>query len=200
MTKSIVILDDHSLILTGLKSILDGAWSIEGAVSTEKEFIEYLIYHRDDLPDIAIIDIQLKDKLAFDLIKHVSENYPSISILVNSMYDSIGYTAIARNCGAKGFVSKGDSQEKLINALDTIAEGKTFFENYSEDKLNTIDSLSQILTNKEKTVFDYMLLGKNNSEIAAMMDLKIHTVEKYVSIVYEKLGITHRDEIFNKYN
>lgn len=202
--KNIMLVDDHQMIKLGLKSFIEENSEnfVSKMASTSQETLEYLENCRKEnkpLPDAIIFDIQLEDEMSFDLIKTVSQNFPEIKSVVYSMFDSTGFQLLAKDCGAVAYISKTSSGKNLTETLEKIFNGEETFESESREKLTKLEQVTLVLTNKEKQIFEYILMGKNNSEITKIMKIKLNTVEKYISSIYEKLGIRYREEILEKY-
>lgn len=202
--KNIMLVDDHQMIKVGLKSFIEENSEnlVSKMASTSQETLEYLENCQKEnkpLPDAIIFDIQLEDEMSFDLIKTVSQNFPEIKSVVYSMFDSTGFQLLAKDCGAVAYISKTSSGKNLTETLTKIFNGEETFESESREKLTKLEQVTLVLTNKEKQIFEYILMGKNNSEITKIMKIKLNTVEKYISSIYEKLGIRYREEILEKY-
>ncbi len=115
------------------------------------------------------------------------------------MFDSTGFQLLAKDCGAAAYVSKTSSGKVLIEKLTKIFNSEEIFESENHEKLTKLEQVTLVLTNKEKQIFEYILMGKNNHEIARLMNVKLNTTEKYISSIYEKLGVRYREEILEKY-
>ncbi|MBQ0052336.1 MAG: response regulator transcription factor [Treponema sp.] len=202
--KKIMLVDDHQMIKLGLKTFIEenSDFCVSKMTSTVPETLDYLENcqkQNETLPDAIIFDIQLEEEMSFDLIKTVSQNFPEIKSVVYSMFDSTGFQLLAKDCGAVAYVSKTSSGKNLIDALEKVFNGEEFFESESREKLTKLAQVTLVLTNKEKQIFEYILMGKNNLEITKLMKVKLNTVEKYISSIYEKLGVRYREEILEKY-
>lgn len=202
--KNIMLVDDHQMIRLGLKTFIEenSEFLVSKMTSTCQETLEFLeicCKENTPLPDIIIFDIQLEEEMSFDLIKTVSQAFPKIKSLVYSMFDSTGFQLYAKDCGAAAYVSKASSGKSLIETLTKVFNGEEPFESETREKLTKLEQVTFVLTNKEKQIFEYILMGKNNLEITKLMKVKLNTVEKYISSIYEKLGVRYREEILEKY-
>ena len=202
--KNIMLVDDHQMIKLGLKTFIEenSDFCVSKMTSTVPETLDHLENcqkQNEPLPDAIIFDIQLEEEMSFDLMKTVSQKYPQIKSIVYSMFDSTGFQLRAKDCGAVAYVSKTSSGKNLIEALEKVFNGEEFFESESREKLTKLAQVTLVLTNKEKQIFEYILMGKNNLEITKLMKVKLNTVEKYISSIYEKLGVRYREEILEKY-
>lgn len=209
---TLIIIEDHPMMSIGLKTFIESAsqWKVQATFSAAKDALDYLekISKQSEnenpepkikLPDIALFDIYLQDNLSFSAIKIVSEKYVSVKVVAHSMYDTDGFQVMAKNCGAKGYVSKADPPEKLIECLDCVLLGEEFFNIKMTEKLEKISQIYQIMTKQEKKVFALLVVGKSNQEISKTLSLKPHTVENYIARIYEKLGVHFREDILQKF-
>lgn len=206
---TLIIIEDHPMMSIGLKTFIESnsQWKVQEIFSTSQDALDYLERlsnpaensDKIPLPDIALFDIYLKDNLSFPAIKTVTQKFRSIKVVANSMYDTDGFQVMAKNCGAKGYVSKADPPEKLIECLDKVQRGEEVFNIEMTEKLEKISQIYQIMTKQEKKVFALLLVGKSNQEISKSLSLKTHTVENYINRIYEKLGVHFREDILQKF-
>lgn len=201
---NLIIVEDHPLMSVVLKSFVESnsIWKVLETFSTVQSALEYLekcAKNSQPLPEIAVFDIYLQGELSFPAIKTVSEKYKSVKVVANSMFDTAGFQIMAKNCGAKGYVSKAEPPEKLIECLEKVQGGEEVFKIAPSEKLEKISQVYQLLTKQEKKVFGLILIGKNNAEISSQLSLKLHTVENYINRIYEKLGVHFREDILEKF-
>lgn len=201
--KSIMLVDDHEMLKIGLKTYIESSsdFSVCKMVSTEEETLEYLeeCTVQKNLPGVILFDIQLENQMSFSLIKKVTENYPEIKSVVYSMFNTTGYVSMAKESGVKGYVSKTADGKELLECIKKVFDGEECFEFIDIEKLNSTSKVYLVLTKTERKTFEYILMGKNNAEIARLLDVKLHTVEKYICSIYEKLGVSFREELLAKY-
>jgi DNA-binding NarL/FixJ family response regulator len=200
MKNTLVIVDDHSIIRSGLKNYLESEskWKVIKMASNSKELLEFLEgCTAEELPEIIIFDIQLVDEMSFSTIRTVSEKYPSVKPVAFSMFDTTGFILAARDNGAKGYISKTKSEQELLNCLEKVGAGEEYFplDQEKEKKLSKAEQHMEQLTKQQRRVYQEILMGKTNEEIAQSMDLKLHSVEIYITRIYEKLGIFSREDI-----
>lgn len=201
---TLIIVEDHPLMSVGLKSFVEAnsGWKVLETFSTAQSVLDYLeklSAQNAPLPDFAVFDIYLQGELSFPAIKTVSKKYKPVKVVANSMFDTAGFQIMAKNCGAKGYVSKAEPPEKLIECLEKVQRGEEVFSIGTPEKLEKISQVYQLLTKQEKKVFGLILVGKSNAEISSQLSLKPHTVENYINRIYEKLGVHFRDDILEKF-
>lgn len=207
MNKTLFLIDDHVMVRNGLKNWLEvnTDWKITGEAACKDECINLLSKTTPETyPDIMIVDVRLENETTgFDLINEVKVNHPKIKYLVYTSFDYNYNILNAKESGANGFISKSASEQNLVEGLNKVAEGaKTDF--YLEEKLQkSVESLEAIfpfLTRQEKRVLEQILKGHSNEQISNNLFLTVHSVENYVSRLYDKLGVSSRADIMQKFN
>lgn len=153
---------------------------------------------------IAIVDIQLKTtgesgiNGGFDVIKLLAkQNIPSVVFSSHDSGSSIE-RAMSAEVGAKGFVSKLSDEKMLLDAVNTVAAGKTFVQPDLVSSLLENRTLFMTLTKREQQVVNLISDGFTNEEIAARLEIKLSTLENYISVIYDKLGCRDRTALLEK--
>ena len=188
MKHTLVIVDDHSIIRSGLQSYFEAKsdWRVVQTTENPASTLEYLEKcSPEELPEIIIFDIQLAGEMSFRLIQEVSQKYPQIKSIAFTMFDTTGFILAAKECGVRGFITKTQSEAEL---LECLAKEKS-------EKISLAEHHMAQLTRQQRRVYQEILMGRTNEEIADSMDLKLHSVEIYITRIYEKLGIFSRDDI-----
>lgn len=208
MNNKLFIVDDHKMLLTGLKYYLEKntEWKVPHIFTTKRECLEKLSelsadVNKDNtsLPQIIIIDVQLCGESGFSLVQEISKLYKSIKCVMYSMYDTSGYIMQAKNCGAKGYISKVASEEELVKCLEIVQNGGVYIEEKmrkAQEKLNYVEPL---LSKQEKRILEKLLQNKTNKQISEELFISVHTVEDYVSDLYDKCDAKNRAELIEKF-
>lgn len=193
---NLLIIDDHPLFRKGVISVVSesGIFSEIYEASNIKETFEILEKKQIDL---MILDINLPDVDGLTIIKDITFK-KRIPILVLTSYSSSMMLKEAQKRGAKGYLSKEDISENLIDAIKIILNGEAYFHqtNALEDKSITNKALLYFtLTNKEKDIFRMLAEGKTVKEIAYETGKSIKTVENQRLSIYNKLNIKNENEL-----
>ena len=202
MKNSIYIVDDHSMLKNGLKNYLESntKFTVTGAFASGAECLEALKNEKSELPEIIIIDIQLaENESGFTLVKELKMFYPSVKIIMYSMYDTWGFILQAKDLGVQGYISKVASDEELVRCLSVVQAGGTYYEKKSESIQSELESITAVLKKQEKVVFEMALQGKSNKQIADELFISLHTVENYISYLIKLAGCKKREELIEKY-
>ena len=122
--KSLMLVDDHEMILLGLKNFLESknSWKVRGLAKSIESAKSLLQGFSADggLPQIIVIDIELGDENGFDLALYVRENFPAIKIIMYTMHDESDYVLKSRQLKIDGYISKASASEEFIKCLDSL--------------------------------------------------------------------------------
>src|SRR5436190_24118268 len=125
MTTKVFIVDDHYMVIEGLRSLLQNEKDIEW-VGHAMNAASCLAFLKNQQPDVILIDINLPDKSGINLCKEVKEKYPLVFIIGLSTFNQQSFIQKMMDNGASGYVLKNATQEELMEAIETVAYGKTF--------------------------------------------------------------------------
>ena len=208
MNNTVALIDDHDLLRKGLRSFLEqnSSWRVIHEAGTAAEAISFF-ESADQLPAAVIVDISLPDLDGIDLVRRLRQISPKTSFIMYSMHITAEYIHSALNAGAVSYVSKASPADEVLHALDAARLGNPYLDNsslkihlsqFAADKLRnepTPNELRESLTLQEDRVF--LLAAKNlsNTEIAGTLNLKVKTVENYMSLIYQKLSLRNRYEL-----
>ena len=204
MRNELYIVDDHKMLLKGLKDYLEEntAWKCPYTFTDKTECLEKLkeIGNRSpNLPEVIIVDIQLADGTGYSLVQEITKHFKTIKCVMYSMYDSAGYILQAKNCGAKGYVSKVASEEELVHCLEVVQRGGIYLEEKKIEAQQKLEDLTLLFTKQETCILEKLLQGKSNEDISNELFISMHTVENYVSFIYDKTNVKNRTELIEKY-
>jgi len=190
----VIIVDDHPVVCHGIAQIIaqDDGLHVCAIAEDARTGFEAIKKHK---PDVAIIDISLKDISGIELIKWVKDQDLNVAMLVISMHDEAVYAERALKAGALGYLMKQESPDKIIQAIRQILKGEIYVSdsvakrmmrhliNAPNDKDTSIDRLSD----RELEVFQLIGQGLKSKQIAEKLCLSVKTIETYQSNLKEKL-------------
>ena len=195
--KKVLIIEDHSIVIKGLKIIFEKEFVgySPDIVSSMAEMMKAL---KNNDYCLAILDMQLEDGVSLNIIPDVIKLYPSLAILIFTGYPEEVYAQRLFSYGVKGYLNKNSEEREIIYALHTILAGKTYFsENYKNILLgknengystgNPFDLLSQ----RELETALLLLQGKRSSEICSELNIQPSTVTTYKIKIFTKLGVNN---------
>ncbi|UJW34551.1 response regulator transcription factor [Saccharothrix sp. AJ9571] len=201
MTVSVFLLDDHELVRTGLRTVLEAHGLVVcGEASTAAEA---LIRIPAALPDVAILDVRLPDGEGISVCREIRasmEPPPACLMLTSFSDDEALFGAIM--AGAAGYMLKQVSGGDLVNAVRTVASGGSLL-----DAHLTASVMSRLrgddgpadpgyaqLSPQERRVLELIAAGLTNRQIAGRLGLAEKTIKNYVSSLLHKLGFERRTE------
>jgi len=190
--KSVLIADDHPLILSGLQSILEKKGFIICAICTNGiDTYQQIIKKR---PLIAILDMKMPDMNAIDIIKKLQPHKLPTRFVIQTSFNEAALFNYAKSLGISGYLLKNFAVEEYEKCIDAVANGETYFSLYLNQSLidNTISTdYRQLdkLTFAERRILHLVAAQKNNKEIAIELFVTEKTVEKHRTNIIKKLNI-----------
>jgi DNA-binding NarL/FixJ family response regulator len=199
----ILVVDDHPIVRERLAELINQEPDLH--VCGEAEDSREAIKAVESLqPDLAIVDITLKDTYGIELIKQLKETHPKLPMLVLSMHDESLYGERALRAGAKGYLTKQEATKKVITAIRTILAGEIFV---SEKMASTIlrkvagsaspegASPTDVLTDRELEIFQLLGQGLGVKEIAENLFISVKTVEAHREHIKQKMNFKSSTEL-----
>ena len=184
----VALVDDHSLVRDGIKALLAVMAPLEvvGEAESGAQAIEMVGRCQ---PDLLLVDISLRDMNGLELTRVLRSQYPSLKVLMLSMYDNYEYVSESVRAGASGYVLKNSPSREIIAAIEAIASGGTFYSAEIAQRLIADKSTDNELTPRESQVLYKMAQGLNNKEMARELDISVRTVETHRLSIRRKLNI-----------
>jgi DNA-binding NarL/FixJ family response regulator len=186
MKTKVFITDDHYMVIEGIHSLLQHENDIE-LVGHAMNAASCLAYLEQYSTDIILMDISLPDKSGIDLCREVREKYPSVFVIGLSTFNQQSFIEKMMNNGASGYVLKNATQDELMEAIRTVATGKTYLSFEAGKTLQRIKNNPIVLTRREKEVLGLIAEGMTNNEIATKLFVGSTTVD------------THRKNLLTKF-
>lgn len=186
MATKVFIVDDHYMVIEGIRSLLLDERNIEwsGHAMNASSCLAFL---RQQQPDVILMDISLPDMSGIDLCKEVKDKYPAVLIIGLSTFNQKSFIQKMMENGASGYVLKNATQEELMEAITTVTNGKTYLSFDAGQTLKKVKNNSVILTRREIEVLELIAGGMTNNEIAAKLFVSSTTVD------------THRKNLLSKF-
>lgn len=187
MAIKIFIVDDHYMVIEGIRSLLLAETSIEW-LGHATNAVSCLAFLKQQLPDIILMDINLPDRNGVDLCKEIRQLYPSVFIIGLSTFNQLSFIEKMMENGASGYVLKNATQQELMMAISNVAKGKTFLSEEAAQTLSTQANRTVVLTRREKEVLQLIGDGFTNSAIAQKLFISPTTVDTHRKNVIAKFG------------
>jgi DNA-binding NarL/FixJ family response regulator len=190
----ILIADDHAVVRSGLRAILEAHpnWEVVAEASDGKEAISKAI---EAEPDVAVIDYSLPIVNGIEVTRQIRARLPKTEVLIFTMHDNQTLIEDLLKAGARGYLLKSDAKANLIGAIEALAAHKPFFTaNVSEALLRSYVKGSKRavspLTDRERTIVQLIAEGHSNKEIAQLLGISLKTVETHRAAVMSKLNLS----------
>ena len=202
--RRIFVVDDHPVVRDGFRSIINQEPDLVvcGEAGDSSTALESLV---SSAPDLILVDLSLGELSGLELLKDLAIQHPSIPVFVVSMHDEAIYADRVLRAGARGYLMKGESAERLLDAIRRVLAGNVFV---SEKVMTAIASRLgprkndlepiDLLSDRELQVFEMMASGLSISRIAQLMNLSIKTVQAYVARSKEKFGVPTMNELLRE--
>jgi DNA-binding NarL/FixJ family response regulator len=192
-----LIVDDHPSVRMSLRMVINGEPDM--VVCGEAEDAQPALAMVEQLcPDIVIVDIALKRSHGLDLIRDLDARHPGLPIFAYSAHTEELYAPLCFNCGARGYMNKGEDVQTIVHAIRTVLDGSVYL---SARMLKWFTSCAMtretmdlrhplgVLSPRELQVFEMMGRGLDIKEIAAQLSLDHKTVELYRQRIRVKLRL-----------
>ena len=203
MKHSFFVIEDHSLTNLGVRELLQNSTdlSCEGFAVSEEEAFEKLteLDMKGSLPKVLVLDLFLGEDSGIDVLREVKKHFPSVGVVVYSMYTNPGILSLALDNGALGFVSKDSMEGELSRAVTEVVHGGSYVQQTLVTSLFTYRSLLDSLTKQEQNILKKIIERKQNDQIASELNLTIRSVENYLSRIYGKTGCRGHEELIAKF-
>jgi DNA-binding NarL/FixJ family response regulator len=193
-TIKVLLVDDHAVVRSGVRLILDSAPNIEVTAEAENAQDALRFVHLHDF-DIALVDIEMNGKSGLDLLKILRREKPLMKVLMLSMYSEDVYAVRAIKLGASGYLTKSSPAAEMVAAVQKVVSGKKYISPLLADKL--VDMVRsdesdpfQTLSNRELEIMKLIASGESLVEIAHKLHLSASTVTTYRKRILEKTGLT----------
>ena len=204
--RKVFIVDDHPLVREWLTNLINQQSDLTVCGETESA-PQALQAIGDCRPDVAIVDIALKDSSGIELIKNLKQSCPEVPVLVLSMHEERHYAERALRAGARGYVMKRETTKKVIDGIRRVLEGKLYVSDnvaeamtaqFVEGKTLASQSPVEQLSDRELEVFELLGQGLGTRQIAETLRVSMKTVQAYCARMKEKLNLGSATELLRE--
>jgi DNA-binding NarL/FixJ family response regulator len=200
----ILLADDHTVVRTGLKLLLERQPDFE-VVGEACDGRETMVLAASLKPDVVVLDIAMPQLSGLEAARQICALVPRTGIVILSMHSDESYVMRALKAGARGYLLKDSAEAELIGAIRAVVGGKAFFspaiskmlaEDYvREMHLRGAEDSYELLTTREREILHLLAEGRSNKEVAATLNLSVYTVETHRSNILEKLNLHTTPEL-----
>ncbi len=200
MSISILIVDDHAVVRSGLKLLLNAEEDFE-VVGEAGNAQEAVLRAKLLQPDILLCDVVMPGRSGIEVAQEVREVAPGTKVVMLSMQDDPAYVREAFGAGAAGYVLKEAADSELVRAVSEVANGGRYVNPELGARLAFAEAQAQQeaesdpLSDREREVLRLLALGHTNQEIAKMLYISVRTAETHRAHIMQKLRLETRAEL-----
>lgn len=182
-TVRVVIADDHPVVRSGIRDMLDGTHGIEvvGEAASGPEALEQV---KEKHPDVLLLDVEMPEMSGVEVAQHLQEQSHPVRLLALSSYDDQEYVQGLLDGGASGYLTKENAPELIVEAVQAVAEGEVRW--FVQPSVH--DGSSPELTFREKEILRLIAKGYSNDGVAEQLGISESTVRTHATNIYRKIN------------
>lgn len=199
----VLLVDDHTLILQGIKFIVDNMPEI-GEVCTASSAAEAMALIENKTFDICLVDIELPDSSGFELLEKIKDRCPKSRIIINTMHEETWMVKKMLQMRVDGVILKSADTDEIKDALTRVSKGEKYFCN-GFDRIRKrlrcsmdVPDYRSLLTNRELDVLKAISSGMQTKEIAEILHVSVNTVETHRKSLFLKFEVRNAVELVLK--
>ena len=200
MTIRVLVVDDHAVVRSGLRRVLEAEEDIE-VVAEAGDLRDAVFEARAHKPDVILMDVVMPGGSGIEATPAVLKEARDAKVLMLSMQDDPRYVREAFDAGASGYVMKEAADNEVVDAVRAVAAGQRYLHPTLGARLLAAESeerrraADDPLSEREREVLRLLALGHTNQEIATMLYVSVRTAETHRAHIMQKLGLTSRAEL-----
>ena len=200
MAIRVVVVDDHAVVRSGIKLLLDSHEDIE-VVAEAGNAKDAIFRVREQTPDVILLDLVMPGEGGIEVLPKLLKEAPDAKVLVLSMEDDPSYVREAFAAGASGYVMKEAADEEVVAAIRDIASGGSYVHPTLGARMVAADAADRAaaeadpLSDREREILRLLALGHTNQEIAKMLFISVRTAETHRAHIMQKLRLGTRAEL-----
>jgi two-component system response regulator NreC len=200
----ILLADDHTVMRTGLRVLLERQPHLEVVGETEngRQTVELSASLK---PDVLVMDVGMPILNGIEATKQIVDKCSTTAVVILSMYSDEAYVMRALKAGARAYLLKDSAAVDLISAIEAVSQGKSFFSPkvsriLAEDYVRVLKQRGEVdsyelLTSREREILQLLTEGKTNKAVATELNISLYTVEAHRSHILQKLNLHNSAEL-----
>ena len=191
---SILIADDHQIVIEGLKMILESNNQLH-VVAEKKNGLEVLDFLSKESVDIVILDINMPEMDGIQCAKRIKKEYPAIKVIILTMYAQKSFVEEILKIGIDGCLLKNNTGKELADAIIRVHSGKSYFDQIQHFNKDGQDQVEYHLSDRELEIIRKLSEGLTSSQIAEVLYISEHTVKTHRKNILKKLDLHSSSEL-----
>ena len=203
----IFIVDDHAIVRQGLMQLInrESDLCVCGDAETAADALKQIAVLT---PDVAIVDVSLKEDSGLELVKDIRIRFPKMAVLILSMHDETFYAERFLRAGARGYIMKEVATEKVLIAIHRVLAGEVYLSERMSSRIlhKLVDggcaapaqATIDVLSDRELEVFSLIGQGLGTRDIAKRLHVSVKTVEAHRAHIKEKLNLQGATELLQQ--
>jgi two-component system, NarL family, response regulator NreC len=200
----ILLADDHIVMRTGLRALLERQPNLE-VVGESENGRETVALAASLKPDVVVMDVGMPVLNGIEATQTIVTQNSTVAVVILSMHADESYVMRALKAGARGYLLKDSAAADLIGAIQAISQGKSFFSPkvsriLAEDYVRVLKQKGAVdtydlLTSREREILQLLAEGKTNKEVATALNISPYTVDTHRSHILQKLNLHNSAEL-----
>jgi DNA-binding NarL/FixJ family response regulator len=194
----ILLADDHTVVRKGLRLLLESqpGFAVVADAPNGREAVALADEHH---PDVVVMDVAMPMLNGIEAARQILARQPHAAVVFLSMHADESYVLRALKAGARAYLLKDSAERDLIDAVHAVSEGKAFFspaiskmlvEDYMRQmQERKVEDSYELLTTREREILQLLAEGKNNKDVANLLNLSLYTVETHRANIFQKLNL-----------
>ena len=198
MAIRILLADDHTVVRDGLRALLEKQPDM-AVVAEAADGRDSVRLAEEQAPDVVVMDIAMPNMNGIEATRRILSSNPRTAVVILSMHQDESYVLRSLKAGAKGYLLKDSLRSDVIEAIRSVAQGRSFLTKkvsriLQEDYIRELedrglDDSYDLLTEREREILQLVAEGQTNKEVAALLDVSVTTVETHRTHILQKLGL-----------
>jgi len=194
----ILLADDHTVVRDGLRALLEKQPDL-AVVAEAADGRDSVRLAEEHAPDVVIMDIAMPNMNGIEATRRIAASCPKTAVVILSMHQDESYVLRSLKAGAKGYLLKDSLRSDVIDAIRSVAQGRSFLtrkvsrmlqEDYVRQlERRGLDDSYDLLTDREREVLQLIAEGRTNKEAAGILNVSLTTVETHRTHILQKLGL-----------
>ncbi|MDO6705438.1 response regulator transcription factor [Photobacterium sp. 1_MG-2023] len=199
----VLLVDDHQVVMQGFQARLDNEKNID-VVATATNGAEALKQAQLHQPDVVLMDISMPEMNGIEATRIFRRDFPAIKVLILTMHDNREYILQVMQAGASGYILKEVSAEEMVQAIEAVHQGGSYFCRLVANTLFSAPIEPQsapqpspviALSRREETILRQVASGKSSKKIALELGISTRTVETHRQNIKHKLNLNSTAEM-----